>query len=295
MIRVATTEGVVDFRDGSPNLYRDGWNASALSGDWVVLDNHAVGTFDGSATFEFPELSVWCVAEVDGGALVGTAEARLFRVDPSGSVEPDESFDAIPTRGEWYTPWGAPPDVRSLAVTGDGDELVNVHVGGIWRRAAGHDGWEPVVEVDADVHQVVTAPEPGSRVVVAAAAIGCGVSADGTTWRWSDEGLHASYSRAAAIAGDTVLLTASTGPSTRCGALYRRPLTADEPFERCTNGLPESFPYNLDTFSLAALGEDVALGTRDGRLFVSADAGRSWDLAADDLPEIRAVELNSER
>jgi hypothetical protein len=295
MIRLATAEGVVDLRDDRRTVHLEGRMVSALSGDWVVLDNDAVGTVDGVVAVRIPELSVWCVGGVDGGALVGTSEARLFRVDESGTVEPDESFDSIPTRDEWYTPWGAPPDVRSLAISGEGDALVNVHVGGLWRRAAGQDDWEQLVAVEADVHQVVTSPGRGSQIVAAAAAIGCGVSADGgITWRWSAEGLHASYSRAVAVAGDTVLVTASTGPSTREGAVYRRRLAADGPFERCTNGLPASFPYNLDTFSLAARGDEVALGTRDGRLFVSADAGANWKLAADDLPEIRAVAVLAE-
>jgi hypothetical protein len=294
MIRLATVDGVIDLTDGDRTLHLKGRGASALSGKWAVLDNEAVASIDGAVNVTFPDLRAWCVAEVPGGALVGTANARLFFVGEEAPAEPVESFDAIPNRDEWYTPWGAPPDTRSLAVTASGDVLVNVHVGGIWRRPAGDEKWEPVVEVDADVHQVAVAPDSGSQVVAAAAAIGCGISTDGgVTWRWSDDGLHAPYSRAVAIAGDTVLVTASTGPSTRHGALYRRPLRSDEPFERCTTGLPESFPYNLDTFSLVAVSDDAVLGTPDGRLFVSADAGRSWELVADDLPEIRAVELTA--
>lgn len=294
MIRLATADGVLELSDGDRTVRLQGRGAVALSGSWAVLDNHSVITLDDQVSVTIPELAAWCVAAVPGGALVGTAEARLFRVsaDAEQPAEPVESFDTIPSRDEWYTPWGAPPDTRSLAVTPAGDQFVNVHVGGIWRCRAGEDGWDPVVEVDADVHQVTAAPDGDGRIVAAAAAIGCGVSTDGgTTWRWSDAGLHAPYARAVAVAGDVVLVSASTGPNTRSGALYRRALDSDAPFERCTTGLPASFPYNLDTFSVAAGGDEVALGTSDGRLFRSGDGGASWDLVAGDLPAIRAVEL----
>jgi hypothetical protein len=180
-----------------------------------------------------------------------------------------------------------------VAVGPAGDVFVNVHVGGIWRGRAGEDKWEPVVEVDADVHQVVASPDDRQLgLVVAAAAIGCGVSTDGgTTWEWSHDGLHGQYARAAAIAGDVILVTASTGPFSDSGALYRRAVDSSAPFERCTNGLPESFPFNLDTFWLAASGAEAALGTEDGRLYRSSDAGASWEPVADDLPAIHAVAL----
>ncbi|HEY1280763.1 MAG TPA: hypothetical protein VGF22_13890, partial [Acidimicrobiales bacterium] len=76
-----------------------------------------------------PGRSVRCVTPLpDGSQLVGTDEAHVY-VD--GRLV--ESFDAIPTRDEWYTPWGAPPDVRSATQASDGTVLVNVHVGGVWR------------------------------------------------------------------------------------------------------------------------------------------------------------------
>src|SRR5581483_984999 len=86
------------------------------------------------------------------------------------------SFDDIPTRSEWYTPWGGPPDTRSLTVTADGTPLVNVHVGGVWRGDA--DGWNEVIDVDSDTHQVLASVDDPS-VVIAAASVGFGSSHDG--------------------------------------------------------------------------------------------------------------------
>ena len=74
-------------------------------------------------------------------ALVGTAEAHLLRVVPPGT-EMVGSFEEAEGRDGWYTPWGGPPDTRSVAVADDGALYVNVHVGGIVRSRDGGDTWE---------------------------------------------------------------------------------------------------------------------------------------------------------
>ena len=218
----------------------------------------------------------------------GPKRRRLFELDRSGGLRPVASFDRIPTRDAWYTPWGGPPDTRSVTVTADGVPLVNVHVGGVWRGE--RDEWTEVVPVDNDTHQVLAAPS-GSRVLIAA-AVGFGSSTDGgRTFTWTTDGLHATYSRAVAFAGDYALVTSSTGPFTERGAVYRRPLDGDGPFERCHDGLPEWFAYNIDTFQLAAHGPTAAIGTRDGDVYLSEDEGSTWALVAKDLPPIRCVAL----
>jgi hypothetical protein len=202
---------------------------------------------------------------------------------------PVASFDAIPTRDEWYTPWGAPPDIRSVAVAAAGETLVNVHVGGLWRSddVEREGSWHQEVETDADVHQVVIDPASGWQVI--AAAVGFAARPPGGAWSFTADGLHASYARAVTVAGDTALITASTGPFTEHAAVYRRPLTADGPFERCTAGLPERFPTNIDTACLAAEGATVAFGTREGDVFVSTDEGATWEQAASGLPPVRCL------
>ncbi len=73
--------------------------------------------------------------------------------------------------------------------------------------------------------------------------------------------------------------------------IYRRPLLDDGPFEKCATGLPEWFPFNLDTGQLAAADDEVVLGTADGRVYRSADAGATWELIADELPPVRTVTI----
>ncbi|HET9442214.1 MAG TPA: hypothetical protein VFO65_02755 [Acidimicrobiales bacterium] len=215
-----------------------------------------------------------CVQPLGTGVVVGTAEAHLLELDGDGRhLETVASFDAVADRAKWYTPWGGPADTRSIAASGD-VLLVNIHVGGVARSDDGPRGpWRALVDIDVDVHQVIAAPD--GSLLVATGAAGFGRSTDGgETWAWDHEGLHGSYCRAVAVAGDHVLLSASTGPHTTRGAVYRRPLGSAGGWER-VGGL---VPGNVDTFWLAAAGDTAAFATEAGAVWASADAGATWDL-----------------
>ena len=215
-----------------------------------------------------------CVLGVGGAALVGTAHARLARV-ADGDAEMVASFDDADGRDGWYTPWGGPPDTRSLSVSGDGTVFANVHVGGILRAEDPAGTWTPTIDVDADVHQVLADPTD-PRHVVAATALGLAESRDaGDTWTFATEGLHAPYARAVALDGERLFLSASTGPRGGRAALYRRGSVADR-FERCEGGLDEWFDGNIDSHCLAAAGGTALFGTEDGRAFLSDDGGNGW-------------------
>jgi hypothetical protein len=249
---------------------------TGLAGDWALVDGRAVWHGDWVGP-ELPAPTATCLLPVGDGALVGTEDGRLLRVSAAGT-EPVTSFDEAPGRERWYTPWGGPAAVRSLAAAPDGTLYVNVHVGGILRSADGGDTWEPTVDLDLDVHQVTVAPD---GTVVAATAFGLAVGLDGgRTWTVVDAGLHATYARAVAVAGDTVVLGVSTGPDGRRAGVYRRPLHGDGPFERSFVGLPGSFPGNVDTGCLAADAEGAVLGTPAGRVYASTDGGASWRTVA---------------
>jgi hypothetical protein len=256
---------------------------------WAVDGGGAVLRQDDGAWREAATLSdpaPRCLLPTDEGLLIGTAEARLFRL-VRDEVEPVEAFDHVPDREGWYTPWGGPPDTRSLAVGATGTVYANVHVGGIVRSGPG-GAWEPTIDIDTDVHQVV-AGGPG-ETVLASTAYGLARSEDrGDTWDITDEGLHGSYCRAVAMAGETVLVSASTGPFTRQAAVYRRSMKGGDPFTRCEGGLPEWFPSNIDTGCLAAEGQRVLLGTAEGAVWFSEDAGATWEQAAEGLPRIATV------
>jgi hypothetical protein len=222
--------------------------------------------------------------------LVGSTEAHLFRLR-DGALEPVDSFERVAGREGWYTPWGGPPATRSLSRDESGAIYANVHVGGIPMSEDGGESWHPTLEVRADAHEVRAVPgRPG--LVLAAAAIGLGESRDGgASWRFQTDGLAGHYSRAVAVLGEALFLTASDGPRGGRAAIYRRGLDSEDPFERCGEGLPEWFDANIDTGCLGAAAGTVAFGTAEGEIYASTDAGASWGAVATGLAPVRCLLL----
>ena len=258
---------------------------------WSLLDRDRIvrlEEFDVEPLVRLPGMTAQSLAASGGTLVVGLEGAHLLTVSPEGVLTELVSFDAVEGRQDWENPAGATPDLRSIAVSSTGGWFANVHVGGVWRSDDSGQTWKNVISPESDVHEVVTGE---NGLVAVAAAVGFGWSNDdGDTWRWTTDGLHSAYSRAVALDGDTAFVTASTGPQTTDGRLYRCHL--GERLEPCAGGLPESFPYNLDSGSLAASGGQVALGTPNGRVFRSADSGLTWTLAAEGMRHIRVVRFN---
>lgn len=249
-----------------------------------VLGGHGDADEVGADSVAGSERRLHCLLVTPDGLLVGTAEAGLERLRDA-TLEPVTAFDHVDGRERWSTPWGAPPDTRWMAAGPDGALYVNVHVGGIVRSDDGGATWRPTIEVAADVHQVTVA----DGLVLAAAARGLAVSADrGETWSWRTEGLHARYARAVTVAGDRVLVSVSEGPGGADAAIYQGRLGTEGPLHRCRTGLPPAFGDNIDTGCLVAAGAQVAVADA-GSVFVSADAGDSWEALETDLPAIRCL------
>jgi hypothetical protein len=223
-----------------------------------------------------------CLAPTPNGLLIGTTHAHLFCLDDT--LVPVESFETVDGRETWHTPWGDPADVRSIAVALDGAIYVNVHVGGVVRSRDGGRSWTPTVDIEADVHQVIAHPARRHRAHGGLQRVRSQPRWR-DSWRFITEGMHASYARAIAVAGETVLVSTSTGPGGHRAALYRKLLEGDGTFVRCNDGLPW-FEHNIDTGCLAAHGALVVFGTDDGRLFRSLDGGARWMLLARGLPRI---------
>ena len=123
-ILVGTGSGLHRVEDGHTEL---GDRAiTALAGHWALVDGRAVWRDGDWVGVEVEGPAGNCLLPVDGGVLVGTADAHLVRL-PDG--ERVASFDGAPERERWYTPWGGPADVRTMAAAPDGTRYVNVHVG----------------------------------------------------------------------------------------------------------------------------------------------------------------------
>lgn len=298
-ILVGTAGGLWQVRDdvAQPVETLAGRSVTALARDakqtWALVDSRTLWAQRDEDWYELAAIEgppATCLALTPVGLLVGTEQAHLLMLT-AGRLERVESFEHVDGRETWYTPWGDPADVRSIAVAADGAVHVNVHVGGVVRSRDRGRSWTPTVDIESDVHQVLAHPAPG-EVVLAAAAIGLGVSRDsGDSWAFVTAGLHARYLRAVAVSGNTVLVSASTGHHGRRSAIYRKPLDVDADFTRCREGLPTWFDDNIDTACLAAAGAVVVFGTSDGRVFRSLDAGERWQLLAKGLPAVASVTL----
>jgi hypothetical protein len=303
-ILVGTKEGLAVLRGETVVQVEElsGYAITALAKDdrtiWVLVDGRGLWrSVDGTAWTEAARVEgggATCLSPTAAGLLVGTEGAHLLRLERDVLVRLD-SFDHVEGRDAWYTPWGDPADTRSMSADPTGVIYVNVHVGGVVRSCDGGRSWRPTLEIETDVHQVLAHPARAG-IVFAAAAVGLGVSLDGgDSWRFETGGLHATYLRAVAIAGDTLLVSASTGPSGRRAAIYRGGLNgsggldAGARLEQCRRGLPEWFHSNIDTGCLAASGSTVAVGTEDGTVWRSTDGGGRWGLLAKGLPEILCV------
>ena len=186
--------------------------------------------------------------------LIGTGESHIYRYE-DGKTEIVESFDQMPIREKWYTPWGGPPDVRSFAKTTNGWVYADIHVGSIMCSPDQGITWEPVTpDLHEDVHQVITSPQQNERVY-ANTARAVYISDDrGKSWSHRSDGFPHSYGRAIAVHPDDpdcLLATVSKGPHGDAeGQLYRSD-DAGQTWEHVTNGFPESVSHNIDTFHIA--------------------------------------------
>ena len=128
--------------------------------------------------------------------LIGAEPAHIYRLEGGSSARRIDAFDQLEVRGDWYTPWGGPPAVRSLARRGD-DVYADIHVGSIVRSADAGRSWEPVAPgLHPDVHQVAVCPAAPGRVY-ANTADAVFVSEDrGDSWQHRASGLPTRYGRA---------------------------------------------------------------------------------------------------
>jgi hypothetical protein len=284
-----------------------GVGALALDGDdvWAVTDSRAVWRRAGDGEGRWEQVFAVEDAEVQSllpGAeevVVGISGPHLLRFDrTSGELARIEGFEHVETRDKWGNPDGRPADARSLARGPEGRLYANVHVGGIIASEDAGETWQQTsLDIWADVHQVI-APA-ADRIYAATGLAGLVTSSDGgQTWSEHKDGFPsalevyglegARYCRAVAIAGDTLLVTASTGPETDQAGIFRRPLGSDGAFEQCPT-VPEWFPDNIDTGCLTTRDGIAAFGSADGSVYVSADEGRSWERVATGLAPILCV------
>ena len=214
---------------------------------------------------------------------VGASGTTLYAIE-GDRVSEDEFLSAAPGRDSWYTPWGGPPAVRSMALDADRTLYVNIHVGGLLRYD--DTGLVPTVDIESDVHQVTAHPTL-KGAIFAATGWGLASSHNGHDFEFRTEGLHANYCRAVAAFGDTVLISASTGPDTHRARIYRTGLWEGN-LTPVTTGLPDWFEQNVDTHCLITRADVTYVGLGD-KVWASIDEGETWSEAIGGLPTITCL------
>ncbi|MEE9163264.1 MAG: sialidase family protein [Thermoplasmata archaeon] len=226
----------------------------------------------------------------DGRLLVGTEKARVGWVN-DGPLQFSPSFDEVPERPLWNTPFGAPPAVRSLAVGAEGTLYADIHVGWIVRSRDGGKTWQSLRNgLNKDVHMVAAHPtRPG--VVFAATAAGFHISTNyGEAFEQRLRGMPHYYQRACAVFPDEDVYLVSTAihDGGESAQLYR---SEDEGANwRRVEGLPDVLNRNIDTHQIAVLpGGHAFVAVDDHDLYESADGGETWTQVGADLPRIGSL------
>jgi len=231
----------------------------------------------------------------DDQLLAGAEQARLAWVCDD-AVEFIESFDNVPERPEWNTPWGGPPDVRSLALAADGTIYADIHVGWIVRSRDGGRTWSSCRSgLNKDVHMVAAHPTR-PEVVFCATAAGFHISFDhGETFERRTEPMPYYYQRAVACFPDrdVYLCSTSRGPHGYADALLFHSENEGKTWVP-VKGLPEKISRNIDTHQIV-----VGPGGRGyviveyKHVFETNDYGATWKAVAggEDRPNINTLLL----
>ena len=272
-------------------------------GVFAVVDNHSLfrrdrdGTWNCCAKSEYPLSVTFALGDQ---VFVGTDDARVLLLGERGALEQIDSFDSIDGRNKWFAGTfmvdgkevGPPLGIRSMSGASNGCLLANVHVGGIPRSVDSGATWVPTIDVELDVHEVRVSPY-NNNLVVAASAAGLCISYDaGVNWTTHSKGLHDPYCSAVAVTRSNIFVACSEGHFTQNGAIYRRSIEPDgKDLEKVAGGLPNWLRGIADTSCIASRGDEMAIVSANGDVFLSTDAGVSWLKGPEMVAGVSSVQI----
>jgi len=246
----------------------------------ILLDANEEQRLDTGITDRIDSLCI--VNEKPLVLLIGTTPPHIYRLNEEGSTRRIKTFDDLEVRSQWYTPWGGPAAVRSMASTKEGWVYADIHVGSIMRSPDNGRAWGPVTpSLHEDVHEVSTTPASDRRVYANTYLSVYLSDNKGDSWEHRSHDLNNRYGRGIAVNPgnpDTLLCGVSDGPTgvDVKGQLYYTE-NAGINWIHVTNGFPESTKNNIDTCHIAYADTETAWVTDEQTLFMSRDSGKTWE------------------
>jgi hypothetical protein len=250
------------------------------------------------------------------GLWCGTIPGGLFRSDDRGaSWELVRSLWDHPKRREWFGGGAEFPGIHSICVEpGNSNRIaIGVSCGGVWVTEDRGATWtcraegmraeympperqsDPYIQ---DPHRVVRCPA-NPRYLWASHHNGAFRTTDGAV-SWQEVTVPpSSFGFAVAVhptKPDTAWFVPAESDQRRIPiggrVVVSRTRDGGQSFTELTRGLPQRHAYDLTYrhgLDIDRSGDQLALGTTIGSLWVTSDQGDSWQTAAEHLPPVYAV------
>lgn len=216
--------------------------------------------------------------------LIGTEPPQIYRIIINKHiVQHMFFFEDLECRKDWFTPWGGPPAVRSMAEGQIGNVYADIHVGSIMHSWSTGYTWEPVnPQLNKDVHQVNTTPSAPDRVYANTADAVWISYNQGNSWYQRPFPHDVTYGRAIAVHPDDpdcILASASEGPHGENvkGRLFRSD-DAGINWEHVKAGFPPYSAENINTHRVVFSDCGIAWAAVEKDLYRSNDRGKTWEL-----------------
>ena len=256
--------------------------------------------------------NIWQIAAGgDANSLyVGVAPAALFESHDGGDTWAlNKGLWNHPHRKKWTPGFGGlclhtivtdkknPKDIK-----------IAISTGGVYQSADGGDSWkvtntgvkayflpDPFPEFGQCVHKIARHPRKKNTYFLQNHH-GVYRSRDGaTTWQEIEDGLPSNFGFGLTVSdAGSVFIVPLQADAQRftCDGKLRVYRSRDEgnSWQPLTKGLPQKNAYEVILRdSVASVGNNIFFGTKNGKLFGSADDGDSWKLIEGSLPEISCV------
>jgi hypothetical protein len=234
---------------------------------------------------------VWC----------GTLPGGLFRSEDGGdSWELNRPLWGDPQREEWFGGGADHPGIHSVCVDPRDSRhvIVGVSCGGVWRTRDSGRSWQlggPGMRAEFMPPERQFDPNVQDPHLVAQ----CRANPD-ALWVQHHNGIFKSTDAAASwseiMDADTAWFVPAVKDEKRYPAdgrvVVNRTRDGGRTFETLTRGLPQEHAYDLvfrHALDVDETGDRLVFGSTTGSLWMSEDAGDSWQTLSSNLPPIYAV------